>query len=166
MVHSMAEEWKFTFEQVGGDTKDVIPSEAKSVIGSGSKEKSKKNDDGDGKSLFSRTIDRTSDKLIEEMGLSSLNTMTGGFANPIYKSTKRLMTGASLGSVAGGFIASVSMIALTQAISALEKRMDNLQTQVTNLGNTDNALIRAGSVSQATYYSANIFGIKKKTNRS
>lgn len=161
------QEWKFTFQNFG-ETKDKISSEAKNTIGSGTKERADKKDtDTNGADLFKQTIDQTSDKLIGEMGLNTLNTMTGGLANPIYKSAKRLMTGAKLSSVAGGLIASVSMIALTEAINAVQRRVDSLQEQVTNLGNTDNALIRAGSVSQATYYSSNFFtGIKKRTDRS
>ena len=71
-----------------------------------------------------------------------------------------------MGATLGTFAVNVGFLALQKGIDALQTRMANLEKQAQTMNNKDNALLRAGSVSQATYYSANLFtGIKKTTNR-
>lgn len=157
------EEWKFVFEDNTQENAG-ISSGVEDVIGSGTSEKSKVKKSKKG---FSETVaQKGTEKLIEQTMISPLNTMTGGLANPIYKATKRIITGETLtAGVIGGIAVNLAVAGIRLAISKLESRMQELQTQVKELNNADNALIRAGSVSQATYYSANITGIKKTTNR-
>ena len=79
---------------------------------------------------------------------------------------RRIVHGGSIGSALGGAAGAIAMMGIEAMINALEKRINDIQEQVRDLNNTDNALIRAGSVSTATYYSGNIFGVKQRTDRS
>ena len=74
--------------------------------------------------------------------------------------------GQTLGAVTGDLIAGGVILALTTGIDHIRNRLQEIETKVNELGNTDNALIRAGSISKETYYTGNIFGVKKVTDRS
>ena len=158
------EEWRFVFED-NTDQNNGIDSGVTDVLGSGAGEKSKKS--GSNKKGFSEVAQsKATEKLFEQTIISPLNTITGGFANPIYKTSKRLISGATTGAVLGTFAVNVGFMVIQKGIDALQQRMANLEKQATSMNNQDNALLRAGSVSHATYYSANLFsGVKKTTNR-
>lgn len=113
--------------------------------------------------IFSEKVKNDS---IQKYVVSPLNTVTGGLASPLYNAGKSILTADSIGSVAGGLIATISLIAIQAGLNALDNRMREIESKVNDLNNNDNLLIKAGSVSKATYYSGNIFGITKKTNRS
>lgn len=156
----------WTFEFVDETSQNnLIENGIVDEIGSGASEKpdKKKKKDKGFDEAFSNKI---SDDLIKQYAISPLNTVTGGLASPIYRTATRISNGTSVGVALGSFAGVLGMMAVNFAISSIEKRMQNLEQKVQNLNNADNALIRAGAVSKTTYYSANIFGIKKKTNRS
>lgn len=118
------------------------------------------------KGFTDKFLQKASDDTIQNVIVSPLNTVTGGLASPVYGVAKGLMTGASVGAVLGSAVATIGILALQKGIEALQKRQADLETKVQSLGNADNVLIRAGSVSTATYYTSNIVGIQTKTNRS
>lgn len=157
------EEWRFVFED-NTSQNNGITSGIDNTIGSGTGEKSKIKSSKKG---FTETVvEKSSEKLVEQTLVSPLNTATGGLASPIYNAGKRILKGGLTAGAVGGIATSLAIAGIMFAISKLESRMQSLQKEATQLNNNDNALIRAGSVSQATYYSANITGIKKTTNRS
>lgn len=161
------EGWKFIFEDATSQAEE-IDSETPVSLGSGTKDKpAKKTGDTSKKTFQGEFIDKGKDKLMEMAVISPLNQATGGLASPLYNTAKQLLSGSSsVGSVLAGGAVAIGAIALQKGIEALERRMQNLEKQADSLNNNDNVLLRAGSVSQATYYSANILGIQKKTNRS
>lgn len=161
----MADERVYRFEFIDGTQSQPVDG-ITDILGSGTKEKSnkKKSDKKDFSDGFVQRIENTA---VQQTLISPLNTMTGGLASPTYRLAKSIARGsATMGASFGAFGATLGIIALQKTIDAIQNRMKELQTKVENLNNTDNALIRAGSVSKATYYSANIFGIKQTTNRS
>lgn len=160
------EEWRFVFEDNTGQN-NGITSGVENTLGSGTSQKSSKRSDNQEKKGFSETVfEKSTEKIFEQSLVSPLNTVTGGLANPIYKAGKRLLSGNLSAGAMGGIAVNLAIAGINFAISKLESRMQSLQQQATQLNNNDNALIRAGRVSQATYYSADITGIKKTTNRS
>ena len=160
------EGWKFVFEDATSEAEE-IDSQTPVSLGSGTKDKpAKQKGDKEKKTFQSEFTQKGKDKAMEMFVVSPLNQATGGLASPLYNTAKQLVSGASFGAAIGGAAVAIGAIALQKGIEALERRMQNLEKQAIDLNNTDNALLRAGSVSQATYYSANIFGIQKKTNRS
>lgn len=160
------EEWRFVFED-NTSQDNSITSGIENTIGSGTSQKASTKSDKTEKKGFSQTvIEKSSEKLVEQTIVSPLNTVTGGFANPIYRTAKRLVSSGSVGVALGSFAVTVGVLALERGIEALQNRVATLEKQANQLNNNDNVLLRAGSVRQATYYTSNIFGIKKTTNRS
>ena len=158
--------YRFEFVDNVQQTKQV-ESGIKDTIGSGAKQKPNKKEDVSQKQLASQEFTKKiSEDSLQNFVVSPLNTATGGLASPIASTTKRILSGGSVGASLGTLGATLSILAIQKGIQALQNRMSELQNKVANLNNSDNALIRAGSVSKVTYYSANIFGIKTKTNRS
>lgn len=135
------------------------------ILGSGNSEDSGRTK-SKSKSFSDAFTQRAENIVVQQTLISPLNTMTGGLASPIYRATKSIMKGAAIGASLGTLGATLGIMALQRGIDFIQNRMKELETKVESLNNTDNALIRAGSVSKATYYSANIFGIKQTTNRS
>lgn len=157
------EEWRFVFED-NTSQDNGITSGIENSIGSGTSQKANAKSSKKG---FSQTvIEKSSEKLVEQTIVSPLNTATGGLASPIYRAGKRILSGNISAGAIGGIAVNLAIAGINFAISKLESRMQSLQQQATQLNNNDNALIRAGRVSQATYYSTDITGIKKTTNRS
>ena len=156
--------WRFEFVDNTGQP-NQISNGITDTLGSGVNEKpdkKKKEEKG-----FNETFsDKIEGDLIKQYAISPLNTVTGGLASPVYRAVRQIAKGPAVGVAVGGLVATGAMIAISAGIDALKNRMQKLETKVQDLNNTDNALIRAGAVSKTTYYSANIFGIKKKTNRS
>ena len=161
------EGWKFVFEDATSEAEE-IDSQTPVSLGSGTKDKPVKQKGDTGKKTFqSEFAQKGKDKAMEMFVISPLNQATGGLASPLYNTAKQLVSGTSnVGSVLAGGAVAIGAIALQKGIEALERRMQNLEKQASELNNNDNALLRAGSVSQATYYSANMLGVQKKTNRS
>lgn len=160
------QEWRFTFlseQQAKESTK--IKSGASTVLGSGTKEKQSKKS-GNEESFTDAFVKKSQEDLIMQMAISPLNSATGGIISPVYAASKRIIKGAAIGAVAGDLIATLSVMAIQKGLEALEQRMADLEAKASSLNNTDNALLRAGSVRNATIYSANIFGITRKTDRS
>lgn len=156
----MADEKVYRFEFIS-DTKEELENGVTDILGSGTQESSKKGKSS--KKTFSQAFNqKAEDNAMQAILISPLNTATGGLARPVYRATKRIARGGSV-SVAMGTLA---VMAIQVGLQALQKRVKDLETKAENLNNTDNALIRAGSISKATYYTANVFGIKQKTNRS
>ena len=150
-------------------TKDEkISSEVPDVLGSGANEKSSHSADTKSKKSFGDTFTtKAGNDLVRDTIISPLNTATGGLASPLYRSAKQLISGsATFGAVAGSLTASLAIIAVQKGIEALQNRMAEVEEKVKTLNNADNVILRAGAVSTATYYSGNIFGIQKKTDRS
>lgn len=158
--------WRFEIVNATGDLQEEIESGAPETIGSGTKEKSSKKEEKKDKTFYSSFGDKFKEDMIMNSVVSPLNTATGGLISPVYQSAKSIIGGSAVGATLGTLGATFAIMAIQQGLSALEKRMEDLRNKANELGNTDNALIRAGSVSKTTYYSANIFGIKRKTNRS
>lgn len=155
--------WRFEFvdnSQVG--QQDAISTGISNTIESGVNTQGK-NSKKTFADTFTQKIENTA---IQQAVISPLNTVTGGLASPIYKAGRSIMRGASVGAALGSVGATLAIMAVTEVVNKLQQRMADLETKAINLGNTDNALIRAGSVSKTTYYSANITGIVKTTNRS
>ena len=160
------EGWKFVFEDATSEAEE-IDSQTPVSLGSGTKDKPVKQKGDTGKKTFqSEFTQKGKDKAMEMFVISPLNQATGGLASPLYNTAKQLVSGASVSAALGGAAVAIGAIALQKGIEALERRMQNLEKQASELNNNDNALLRAGSVSQATYYRSNIFGVQKKTNRS
>lgn len=160
------QEWRFTFLSEQQAKESVkIKTGASTVLGSGTKEKQSKKS-GSEESFSDAFIKKSQEDLIMQMAISPLNSATGGIVSPVYSASKRIIKGAAIGAVAGDLIATLSVMAIQKGIEALEKRMADLESKASSLNNTDNVLLRAGSVRNATLYSANIFGITKKTDRS
>lgn len=142
-----------------------INSGIEDTLGSGIKEKPEKKNDKKKKTFTNQFEKKVGDTALQSFLISPLNTVTGGLASPVANTIKRLRTASNVGAVLGGTVASVGIMVLQTGIQHIQKRLTELETKVQDLNNADNALIRAGSVSKATYYSYNIFGIKQTTNR-
>ncbi len=98
----------------------------------------------------------------ENAVLAPLNSVTGGMARPIYNVGKSLIQGASAGAIAGG-LAGVAIAGVKLVIDGINKRIAELENQAKQANERDNALIRAGTVSHATFYETNgLIGIKEK----
>lgn len=162
----------WTFEFIDSTTQksedeEKLSSTIPDTIGSGVNDKASKKATKKTKETFSNTFSQKVEQdTIQQFIVSPLNTATGGLATPLYQSAKRIANGATMGAVAGDLVATLGIMAIQATISALQTRMQEIEQKVTELGNADNVLIRAGSVSKATYYSGNIFGVQTKTNRS
>ena len=155
----MADErvWRFEFVDVTPQANSGISNNVESGINASTdSEKKSKNE------FMNRFIDKTQGDLIKTAVMTPLNSSVGRVASPIYMAGKRMVHGASVGSAVGVLASQLLMI----AIDELGKKVEDIQNKVRELNNADNSLIRAGSVSKASYYSGNIFGIKKKTDRS
>lgn len=160
------QEWRFTFlseRQAKESTK--IPSGTTTVLGSGATEKQNK-PSGNNETFTDAFVKKSQEDLIMQMAISPLNSATGGIVSPVYAASKRIIKGAAIGAVVGDLVATLSVMAIQKGLEALERRMSDLESKASSLNNTDNALLRAGSVRNATLYSANIFGISRKTDRS
>lgn len=160
------EEWRFTFlseQQAKENTK--IKSGMFTVIGTGTKEKQSKKS-GSEEGFSEAFVKKSQEDLIMNMAISPLNSATGGIVSPVYAASKRIIRGAAVGAVVGDLVATLSVMAIQKGIEKLEQRMADLEAKASSLNNTDNVLIRAGSVRNATIYSSNIFGITRKTDRS
>lgn len=156
------EEWRFVFED-NTSQDNGITSGIENTIGSGTSQKANKKSNK--KDDIQRITGKLEENILQQTIISPLNTATGGLTSPIYNVAKRVVSGASSAGIATAAITAV--IQLTKVfVDTFEKKMQVLRQQATQLNNNDNALIRAGRVSQATYYSADISGIKKTTNRS
>lgn len=159
------EEWRFVFED-NTSQENGITSGIENTLGSGTSQKASRKSQTSSKNFSDVVAQKGSEKLFEQTIVSPLNTVTGGFANPVYRTAKRLVSGGSVGVALGSFAVTVGVLALERGIEALQNRVATLEKQANQLNNNDNVLLRAGSVRQATYYTSNIFGIKKTTNRS
>lgn len=158
----------YTFEFIDSTTQEknenALSGVLESPIGSGVKNEKKTSKEGKTfQSEFNQKIEKGS---IAQYIISPLNTVTGGLASPVYQSIRKMARGQTFGAVAGDLVATGILLAVSTGLNALQKRMEEVEAKVNEMGNNDNALIRAGSVSKATYYSGNIFGIKSKTDRS
>lgn len=151
--------WRFEFVDETAQGQQ-IESGLNDTLGSGIDEKPNKKGSN---RTFADAFNNKATNKIENVVLSPLNTITGGLANPIYKTAKQISKQGLSAGIIGGAVATFTIVGL----QLLEKRIEDLRKQVDELGNNDNALIRSGSVSKATYYSSSVFsGIKKKTDRS
>lgn len=162
-------DWTFEFIDSTSqkENEENLSSVVPDNIGSGANSKPTKKSSKQSKDTFSSTFtEKVQQDSIQQFIVSPLNTVTGGLASPLYASARQLARGATLGAVAGDLIATAGIMALQFGIQALQNRIQEIEQKVTELGNADNVRIRAGSVSTATYYSGNIFGITSKTNRS
>lgn len=154
----------YRFEFVDETGQQQLESGIVNTLGSGTSEKPSGRTSN---KTFSDTFaNRVENNLLQQTVISPLNTATGGLARPIASAVKSISKGASVGQTLGTLGGSLAIAGVMLAINYLQNRVKEMETKVENLGNTDNAMLRAGSVSQATYYSANILGIKKTTNRS
>lgn len=163
-------DWRFEFVDSttqGGLQNEKLSSEVPDVFGSGANDKPIKKPNLSSKKTFDSEFEQKVEKTVmSQYIVSPLNTVTGGMASPLYQSAKKLARGATIGAVAGDLVATGVLMAVNYGLSELQKRIQQVETQVTEMGNTDNALIRAGSVSKVTYYTGNVFGIKSRTDRS
>lgn len=151
-------EWRFTFTDTSG--RQAVTSGTRDIIKNGTDNKDK---DG----FFDAVQKDSTKKIIQGMIISPLNTVTGGVASPLYKKTKAMLTGSmAIGAGIGSLAVDLGVIGIQAIINNIQNRLDKVEKQANQLGNTDNVLIRAGSVSQATYYTANLFGVKERTDRS
>lgn len=158
--------WRFEIVDGTGAIQEEIDGGVSETIGSGVSEKPSKPKTTNDPTFISTFTNKIKEDTIMNAVVSPLNTATGGLISPIYQSAKSIIGGSAIGATLGNLGATIAVMAVQYAVNAIQKRMEDLNAKVNELGNTDNALIRAGSVSKTTYYSANIFGIKKKTNRS
>lgn len=157
----------YRFEFVDNTTNtEQIDSNIKDTIGSGAKQKADKPKDNSKETFSGEFTKKVQEDTIGNFVISPLNTATGGLASPLASTIKSIAGGDGIGKNLGVLGGTLGIMAIQKGLQALQNRMTELQTKVDSLGNEDNLLIRAGSVSKATYYSANIMGIKKKTNRS
>ena len=163
----MAEVWQFQFIDNTSQQEEAIPSGINDVLGSGVSEKPNKSKDNKSKKTFSSEFTKKiEDDTIKDVLISPLNTVTGGLASPIYRTAKRIASGAAVGATLGAFGATLAIMAVQKGIDHLQNRIKEVEEEVARLNNADNVLIRSGSVSTANYYSRNFLGIKKTTNRS
>ena len=157
----------YRFEFVDNTSQNQkIDSGIKDTLGSGAKQKADKPKDESKETFSGEFTKKVQEDSLQNFLISPLNTATGGLASPVASTIKRIAGGGSIGQSLGTLGATFGIMAIQKGLQALQNRMTELQTKIDSLGNEDNLLIRAGSVSKATYYSANITGIKKKTNRS
>ena len=162
----MADEKVWRFEFVDRRIKDKdVESGIKDTISSGVSGKKDKNL-VDKFEFGERFEDKIEGDIIKSVVLTPLNSSIGRVSRPLYMAGRRIVQGGSIGSALGGAAGAIAMMGIEAMINALEKRINDIQEQVRDLNNTDNALIRAGSVSTATYYTGNIFGVKQRTDRS
>lgn len=161
----MADLWQFEFidntrqqeEKISGTIEDTISSGINDVVKKGQTTK---------KTFASEFAKKIEDDTIKNVMISPLNSLTGGLATPIYRTAKRIISGSSVAGALGTFGATLGIMAVQAGIEHLQNRVKQVEEQVSQLNNTDNVLLRAGAVSNATYYSRNFLGIKKTTNRS
>ena len=101
------------------------------------------------------------ERSIVRFGISPLDTYTRGFATRGYSAVKALGKGnlKAFGSVMGG----VAIYGLYLGIEALQKRVEKMENKAAEMNEKDNVLLRAGSVSQATFYQGNLWGVKSRT---
>lgn len=156
--------YRFEFvDNIG--TQQQVNTGIQDTLGSGIKEKPNKKQSNNKQSFSEEFSKKFEEDTLQNFLVSPLNTVTGGLASPVASTIKRLYSSTSTRAVLGTAVATVGMLAIQKGIRYLQNRMQELETKVESLNNEDNVLLRAGSVSKATYYSANIIGIKKKTNR-
>ena len=156
----------YRFEFVDNTTNtEQIDSNIKDTIGSGAKQKADKPKDNSKETFSGEFTKKIKEDSLQNFIISPLNTATGGLASPVASTIKSIAGGSNFGVSIGNLGATLGILAIQKGIQAIQNRMVELETKVTNLNNTDNALIRAGSVSKVTYYTSNIFGIKSRTNR-
>lgn len=157
--------YRFEFVSDANEQKEIDAS-IEDTVGSGASEKPSKKKEKKKKTFSTQFTKKVQDTTLNTVVISPLNTVTGGLASPVANTIKRIYSGnISAGAVVGGAVATIGIMAIQGGIRYLQNRMQELETKVESLNNEDNVLLRAGSVSKATYYSANIIGIKKKTNR-
>ena len=163
-------DWKFEFidsTTQNSENDDKLSSVIPNTLGSGTNEKASKVPSKEKTKTFSSEFESKLEKdLMNSYVISPLNTVTGGLASPLYQSAKKIAKGATIGAIAGDLVATGVLVAIQFGLNALQNRMQEIETKVANLNNTDNALIRAGSVSKTTYYTGNIFGVRSRTDRS
>lgn len=99
----------------------------------------------------------------EQIALAPLNSMTGGLANPAYSLGKAIVTGAGAGAIASGVVMLAFAVGRV-AVKAIQKKTKENESKAEQQSNNDNALIRGGSVTTASYYKGSLFGVRK-TNR-
>lgn len=155
--------WTFEFVDETSQ-KNLIDNGIVDTIGSGASEKPNKKKEEKG--FYDTFSDKIGGDLVKQYAISPLNTITGGFASPMYKTIVSISKSREAGVAMGGLIGVATLTLLSKGMEMLERRIQTIESKVKDLGNTDNALIRAGSVTKTTYYSTSIFGVKKKTNRS
>lgn len=163
------ESWQLEFIDSTSQTTDKMSSGIGDVLGSGVSSKpniKRENSEKDKKTFSSEFTKKIEDDTLKMSIISPLNKLTGGLASPIYRASKRIESGASIGSVLGGLGATFAVMAIQTGIKHLQNRLQKVEEEVTRLNNADNVMIRAGSVSKATYYSTSWGGFKVKTNRS
>lgn len=159
----MADERVWRFEFVDRRANDV-DSGIKDNISSGI---DKKDNGSQNKNDFmDRFEDKISGDAMKAAILTPLNSSIGRVSRPLYMAGRRIIHGGSIGSALGGAAGAIAMMGIEAMLNSLEKRINDIQEQVRDLNNTDNVLIRAGSVSTATYYTGNILGVKQRTDRS
>jgi hypothetical protein len=107
---------------------------------------------------------RLAENAIERFAISPLNQATGGLASPLYQIGKGIVTGKGAAMIGAG-VAGLAMAGIMLAVNALQERMAKMEADAEKANNNDNALIRAGSVSKATFYKASLAGVKKVDRR-
>lgn len=164
------ESWQLEFIDSTSQTDEKVGSGIGDVLGSGVNEKStqkKDKSEKEKKTFGSEFAAKVEDDTMKAAIISPLNQLTGGFAGPIYRAIKRSQTSKmSGGAIAGGLVATLAILALKTGITHIQNRVQKVEEEVTRLNNADNVVIRAGSVSKATYYSTGWSGLTVKTNRS
>lgn len=161
----MESEWRFVFVDESG-SKEQISSGALSTLGSGADETPTTTPKNETLTMGEEMLNKGSQKLLQQTIISPLNSVTSGLASPIYKLAKTAMTtGITTAGLATAGVA-IAMQLISTGIGHIQNRLAKLETEARELGNNDNVLLRAGSVSQASYYTYNLFGVSKKTNRS
>ena len=166
----MAEERVWRFEFVDARSSREITSGIASGAGSGigdNKKKGEKEKQTEKDKLADAFLNKTSGDVAKAVILSPLNSVMGRSARPLYMAGRRIVNGGSIGAAIGTAAGAFAMMGVEYIIGEINKRIDDLQQQVTNKMNADNTLIRAGSVSKETYYTSGFFsGVKRKTDRS
>ena len=135
-------------------------------LGSGINEKPNSKADKNQEQFIERFNDKITGDILRTAIGTPLNSAVGKIASPIYNAGKRVVHGQAMGKALGTLGVQLAVIGVQELVTALETRLQEIQQKVNDMGNTDNALIRAGSVSKATYYEGNVFGVKRKTDRS
>ncbi len=97
-----------------------------------------------------------------QYALSPLNQVTGGLATPTYQLAKSFANGTSKAAI-GGAAVGIAIAALNFAIQKIKEEIAENKAKAESANNRDNLLIKSGRVTQATYYSGNLFGVRKTT---